>query len=374
MAAVPASRPLALGFLSPHNPFDRRAFSGTVHFAARALQEAPGVSLRILGDHAPPRPLLDRLLGPRTGVDIARIDAAGLDAVVGLVATPLLAELDRRHPGLPFFHVTDATPQYLRRAYGWQVPAEADAEERAVAARARTTIYSSEMIAARAPRDLGLPALAPAAIPFGVNIDRLPVVCPAKPPLDRPNLLFVGLDWVRKGGDIAIAMLDSLAGAGCRAHLTVIGACPERHRARADVTYLGYLDKNRPGDRARIEAAYRAAHLLVLPSRADCTPMVVGEAMAHGTPVLATDTGGLGAMIRASGGGRLMPEFAAPRDWAEAVSAMTGDPDGYALLADAGFDHVRTRASWPRWAETLAQLVRERLAGNVHDFRTGAVA
>lgn len=366
MSSPLANRPLKLGFLSPHNPFDRRAFSGTVHFAAEALRAAPGVTLDILGGHTPPRPFLDRVLGRSHTVDIAGIDVSGLDAVIGLVATPLLADLARQHPGLPFFHITDATPDFLREAYGWHVPAEADDLERQAVSGACATIYSSDIIANRAPADLKLPGFTPAVIPFGVNLDTLPDLLPEKPPLDRLELLFIGLDWVRKGGDIAMAALDTLRSEGRSAHLTVIGACPERHRDRSDVTYLGYLDKNRRRDAARIARAYRSAHLLVLPSRADCTPMVVGEAMAHGAPVLAADTGGLGAMIRTSGGGRLMPQFASPRDWARAIREVTGDADGYALLADAGFDHVQNRASWAHWATSLRDLVRDRLAGNVH--------
>ncbi|NNL71786.1 MAG: glycosyltransferase family 4 protein [Silicimonas sp.] len=369
-----AQRPLKLGFLSPHNPFDRRAFSGTVHFAARALQATPDVSLGILGDYAPPRPVLDRLLRRRYTADVAHIDVGGLDAVIGLVATPLLADLAHRHPRLPFFHVTDATPEFLREAYGWHVPAEADDLERQAVSGAHATVYSSDIIANRAPTDLGLPGLSPAVIPFGVNLDALPDICPEKPPLDRLELLFVGLDWVRKGGDVVIAALDALKADDRRAHLTVIGACPERHRNRRDVTYLGYLDKNRRRDAARIAAAYRRAHLLLLPSRADCTPMVVSEAMAHGAPVLATDTGGLGAMIRASGGGRLISEFAAPRDWAQSIRDVTDDADDYAFMADAGIDHVQSRASWAHWAGNLCNLVRERLNGNVHYIRDGRAA
>lgn len=352
---------LRLGFLSPHNPFDRRAFSGTVHFAAHALQNCPGISLSILGDFAPPRPVFDRIFKPHHNVDVSQLDVTGLDAVVGMVATPLLNDLFQHHPELPFVHVTDATPEFLRDAYGWQIPPEADILEARIAKRAMATVYSSDTIARRAGQDLGLPGFDPDIIPFGVNIDALPEICPKKSPLDRLELLFVGLDWMRKGGDIAIAALDALRDGGRDAHLSIIGTCPERHRNRPDVTYLGYLDKNRPRDTAKITAAYNRAHLLLLPSRADCTPMVISEAMAHGTPVIATDIGGVGSMIRASGGGRTMPEFSKPRDWAAMVMDITDDQAGYAFIADAGFDHVQTCGSWAAWARELEALLRAKI-------------
>lgn len=353
---------MQLGFLSPHNSFDRRAFSGTVFHAARALEKTPGVSLRILGNYRPPH-WSDRLRRAYEIEETGSLDVSGLDAVVGLVASPLLEDLGARYPDLPFFHVTDATPRFLTDVYGWQVPKEAEVTEQRVARQAAGVIYSSDVMAARAPGDLNLPGFAPDTLPFGVNLETLPEVCPTKPSFEVLNLLFVGLDWARKGGDIAIATLDALKARGQAAHLTVIGRCPEVHAGRPDVTYLGYLNKNRPNDLKKITTAYTKAHLLLLPSRADCTPMVVGEAMAHGTPVVATNTGGIGSLIGA-GAGVLLPEFASPDHWADEIHALVHTPDRYAYTSDAGFDRAATRLSWSGWADEISALIRTRIASD----------
>lgn len=351
---------LQLGFLSPHNAFDRRAFSGTVFHAARALEAMADVNLRILGKYRPPS-WRDRLRRPYEIKDIDALDVDRLDAVVGLVASPLLDRLSVAHPSLPIFHVSDATPRFLTEAYGWRVSQEAYAVEDRVARRAHRVVYSSDVMAARAPRDLGVPALDAAVVPFGVNLETLPATCPRKPPFAPLNLLFVGLDWVRKGGDHAIATLDALKAAGHQAHLTVIGRCPEAHAARSDVRYLGYLNKNRPADLKKIIEAYTDAHLLLLPSRADCTPMVAGEAMAHGTPVMATDVGGIGPLI-GQGAGVLMPEFSSPAEWAREIEVLISTPEHYAFKSDAGFDRAGTVLSWPAWARQISWLVRDALA------------
>lgn len=345
--------PLRLGYLSPHDPGDRQAFSGSSHHAARALREAPGVELRILG-HDRRRGRLDRLLRRSTPeIDVTRLPLDGLDAVVGLAATPLLLDLARHRPDLPYIHVTDATPAYLRETYGWKLPWRADADETRVAEGALATAYSSAAIAARAAGDLGLPGFAPAVIPFGMNLDARPVTPPRKPPLDTLQLLIVCTDWARKGGDIALAALDELRASGRAAELTVVGAMPAGLRNRPGVRHVGYLDKNRPRDLARLTALYATSHLLLLPTRADCTPMVVAEAMAFGTPVLASDTGGLGAMIAAPGAGLLLPLHAAPEDWAEAVCAATCDATGYAMRSDASFE---VRLDWTSWARAVTAL------------------
>lgn len=350
--------PMSLGLLTPHNPYDRRKFSGTPFFATRALARHPRVRLKILGGHAPQR-LRDKVLRRRAPnlTPETLLDVSGLEAVVGLVASPLLETLHKNHPDLPYLHITDATPNFLRDAYGWSVPGEADATETRVVGGALSTIYSSKAMAERAGADLGLEAPATDVAPFGVNFENLPQTCPLPPDGGRIELLFVGLDWVRKGGDIAVATLDHLRASGREAHLTIVGRCPDHHRAHPAITYAGFLNKNRARDAARLAQLYTKAHVLLLPSRADCTPMVIGEAMAHGTPVLASDTGGVAAMLGNTG--QVMPALAPPEDWAKALIVQTGP--GYAARAQASFVRAHHVLSWDRWADAVVEVLQTRL-------------
>lgn len=348
-------RPLNVGLLTPHNPYDRRKFSGTPFFATRALARHPGVRLRILGGHVPPRKM-DRLLRRRapTLTPETEVNLVGLDAVVGLVASPLLEALAQRAPDMPYLHVTDATPAFLRDAYGWNIPLSADATESYVAAHALGVAYSSQTMATRASGELNLPQSQSHAVPFGVNFENLPTTRPQKAPLPGLNLLFVGLDWVRKGGDIAVATLEQLRADGIEAHLTIVGTCPEEHRAHPAITYAGFLDKNRPAQAAHLAQLYRDAHFLLLPSRGDCTPMVIAEAMAHGTPVLATDTGGVASVLAETG--CVMPLYSAPQDWAGALTACTLD---YEAQAQAAFTRATQVLSWDRWADGISTLLHD---------------
>lgn len=351
--------PISVGLLTPHNPFDRRCFSGTAHFATHALARHPGVRLRILGSHKPPK-VMDRLLrrpAPRLAPD-APLDLGGIDAVVGLVASAHLDALAQDHPGMPYVHVTDATPDFLRDAYGWAIPRTADAMETRVVQNALSTVYSSDAMADRAAGDLGLDSPAVDVAPFGVNFEALPRQRPEKPSQARLELLFVGLDWLRKGGDIAVAALDCLLRSGNDAHLTIVGHCPKRHLDHPAITYAGFLNKNRPSDAAKLADLYVQAHVMLVPSRADCTPMVVGEAMAHGTPVIATDTGGVATLLGPTG--RLMPQTAAPNDWAEEICTLTGS--GYAAAMDASFNRAQHDLSWDGWADRVVTVLAERLA------------
>ena len=363
---------LKLGFLSPHNPYDRMTFSGTSWFAAGALDKHPGIDLRILGPHKAPGRFTHLLRRRPAPVDVGALDLDGLDAVLGLVASPLLDALNQRHPTMPFFHVTDATPAFLRDAYGWAVPQEADALERRVSANAHATIFSSDPIAARAPADLGLPNLQSAVIPFGVNLEDLPRDCPEKPPLDKLRLLFVGIDWARKGGDVALAVLDRLNAAGYPTELTVVGRCPANHRGHPGLIDAGFLNKTRPGDREKLAALYRQAHFLILPSRGDCAPMVVAEAMAHGTPVLATDTGGIDSQIGGGKAGRTLPPMAPPSAWVQTILEMVDNPDLYRWTSDSAFERCNALFSWESWAAAVETEIRDRLMETTQESRRTA--
>lgn len=357
----PRRNRFTIGFVTPHDSTDRRAFSGTAFFAARALEARPGVSLVRLG--APGRQgLLDRLRGrtPRLA-RLTRADLDGLDAVVGLVATGLLVEMAMLRPDLPFLHVTDATPAFLREAYGWAVPDTADAMEARVAEAAVATVYSSDALAARAPTDLGRPGMIPVTQPFGVNLATQPVGRPVKDFSGTLELMFVCTDWQRKGGDTAVAALQALLARGRDVRLTIVGACPDRYRRHPAIRATGFLDKNNRSDAQQLSALYRDAHLLLVPSRAECTPMVVGEAMAWGTPVIGADVGGISGQIGA-GAGRVLAPFASPSRWAEEIDAMVTSRSLYEMMADAAFDRAHGALCWSTWAERIETLLHEVLA------------
>lgn len=350
-----AARALRIGFLCPHNPFDRCAFSGTAYHMRRALTAAEGVALEVLGGHRPPG-RFDRFLRRPRHIPIA---TAGLDWIVALTSTDILDRLIGR-TGVPVVHVTDATPAFLREVYGYDIPPEADAAEARVVAGAARTIYSSRHMAERAVADFG-PAVAGrvAYIPFGINFDRLPGTPPASPAATPLRLLYVGGDWRRKGGEIALAALDLLRARGLDVRLTCVGAVPRSVRGHPGVTAAGYLDKNRPAEAARLARLFSEAHLLVLPTRADCTPMVVAEANAHGCPVLVTDIGGTGSLMDPGQNGRTLPLSAGAADWAAAIRALTADSGAHAALRRSSFAHAHRRLTWAAWArDTVALLHR----------------
>lgn len=178
--------------------------------------------------------------------------------------------------------------------------------------------------------------------------------------LDRetPLLLFVGRIQPLKGLDVAVGALA--ASAHTDAELAVVGgpSGPEGREELARVIELA----DRLGVRQRIRFVepqphhllttwYRAADLVVMPSRSESFGLVALEAAACGIPVVASAVGGLRTLVGHRRTGLLVGERR-PEAFATAIDEILGDP---ALAARFGVEAARL-ASGYTWASAAVRL------------------
>jgi len=96
----------------------------------------------------------------------------------------------------------------------------------------------------------------------------------------------------RKGLAYLYEALQAVQGQGDVILLTVGSAEPNQQLQHHKQIHLGHV-----ADDSRLNLAYSAADLFVLPTLADNQPLTVLEALASGTPVVAFDVGGISEMI-----------------------------------------------------------------------------
>jgi glycosyltransferase involved in cell wall biosynthesis len=110
---------------------------------------------------------------------------------------------------------------------------------------------------------------------------------------------------------------------------------PERH-GEAEVRFVGRQSPE------RLAAFYRAADIYVHAARADTFPVVVLEAMACGTPVLATAVGGIPEQVLDGETGLLVPAGDA-RAFADALRGLLADRPRLEAMGAAGADVAARR-------------------------------
>lgn len=172
---------------------------------------------------------------------------------------------------------------------------------------------------------------------FGVDPERCRVVLTpidldiftpqARTEVDRRSLLFVGRfdDKVKRLSAIMRAFDHARGDQDVR--LLVVGDGPDASRLRAlgarllgeHVEFLGWVK-----DKKRLANLYASSDALVLASTREGFPTVVGEALACGTPVIATDIGGISEVVRDGINGRLI----APGDDAAFTAALKKAVEG----------------------------------------------
>jgi len=128
----------------------------------------------------------------------------------------------------------------------------------------------------------------------------------------RTDLVFVGKMTVRKRVLNLLKAVDrirqrlpdltvQLIGGGESGYIEQIQTSLDRNQLRSNVKFVGPLQP------AEVALAVAGAKCLVLPSIEETAPMVIAEALAMGTPVVATDVGGVKYMVDDGVSGFIVP-------------------------------------------------------------------
>jgi glycosyltransferase involved in cell wall biosynthesis len=193
------------------------------------------------------------------------------------------------------------------------------------------------------------------------------------PEVRRAGVLFVGRLTPHKGIDVLIRALPP------DARLTVVGTeghdplLPERDypkllrslAARRRVEFLGAVDDD------ELARRYRAAAVVVIPSVERTTygrriavsellGLVALEAMASGTPVIASRVGGLPEIVEDGASGYLVPpgDVGALR---ARIAELLDDPTAGALLGSNARERVVAELTWDRCAQRCLEVYRQLL-------------
>lgn len=236
--------------------------------------------------------------------------------------------------------------------------------ERRSIEKASQFMYPSSWAANSAVRDYGADPSKVNVVPLGANLETPPSREQAlqRSRGDKCRLLFVGVYWDRKGGDIALETLFELERLGVEAELTVVGSEPKEPVHHPNLRFIPFLNKNDPEDWERLDALYKQSDFFILPTRAECFGIALCEANAYGLPVLTTSTGGIPGLVREGINGFLFPLEARGDCYAAKIQEVFSNPETYQALRASSREQFETRLNWDAWGRRAAQIIQAAVA------------
>lgn len=237
--------------------------------------------------------------------------------------------------------------------------------------RASVAIYASDWAARSAIADYGADPAKVKVVPFGANMPtdrtaREVELMIANRPGHVCRLLFVGIDWHRKGGDLAIAIARRVHDSGIRCELTIVGSNPDIPESMKDlVNVVGFVSKKTSEGREQLEQLFASSHFLVMPSRAECFGVVFAEAASFGVPSIASDVGGIPSAVRDGVNGFTSPLHSVVETSADRIAALWNDSREYDELCRSAFRDAHERLTWSAAGHAVAEILRE-----MHPSRT----
>lgn len=227
--------------------------------------------------------------------------------------------------------------------------------------KCRLAIYSSDWAANTAINYYNADPAKVKVVPFGANIDANHSVDDIRLNLDHKEydvcrLLFIGAEWARKGGDIAVDVAARLVECGTPTELHIVGSNPPVELP-GFVKRHGFISKSTAEGRQQLDSLFSQAHFFILPTRADCTPVVFPEACSFGLPVMTTNVGGIPTVIRNGKNGYTFPLDAPPEAYVDTIERLWSSRAEYEALALSSFAEYSTRLNWAVAGRRVRELI-----------------
>lgn len=372
-----------VAYITNFPSIDIKYWSGIVYFTAKGLEQNANVDYitNLQEDWTFSLKVKNRLFGgnkiyradrsPEFGKSYARQIAARLKPSADILFSPGSTLMSYLKTNKHKVFYTDATftsminyydyftnlsPQYIR---------EGNRMEQLSLDTSSLAIYSSQWAADSAVKDYNANPDKIRVVPFGANVSTRLSLDEIRDAVRKRDdnickILFLGVDWFRKGGDIAIEAVKYLneeLDLPTELHIVGIDDLPVDNLPPYIINH-GRISKATPEGMKKVEDLILQSHFLFIPSRADCTPVVFSEAMSYGVPCISTETGGIPSIVNDTNGIILSPDVA-PKVYAEHIYKAFENKKSYNELALSAYNDFETRLNWDTAMKAIVGYMKE---------------
>lgn len=374
---------MKIAYITTISPFDKNSWSGTNYYVRKAL-EAQGCELYCIYGYRKItlgmifRKLQSKVL--RKNYQAIRSVAAakawakfissrlenGTDAILSLSTIPI-AYL---RTSIPVFVYIDGCYEYmLSQGFNRLLnKTEVAHEIERCAFENSTKVFTSSGASANAIKrfytDLNSDKIE--VVPLGANLDEIPskveiVQNILHKDMRMCKVLFVGVDWNRKGADIVVKTAELIHDGGFPIELHLVGLREIPVSLPSYVINHGFINKMEKSGMAKLVELYKSSHFMFVPSRGEAYGLVFCEASAYGLPSVSHSVGGITTIVKDGENGKLFPLGTEPATFAKYIRETFIDETAYKELS---FRTYCRFAEHLNWHVAGNMLVREMKNGN----------
>jgi glycosyltransferase involved in cell wall biosynthesis len=362
-------------------------FSGTGYFIPKSLETIPEIDMEYIDNLDNPRKVPLKALElyhyyvhhhkyiSRVNPGLLKVYAKQIEARVRPDADVLFSASSRpfaqMEPKKPMVFWTDAVfaglidfyPEFTNLAKSTII--EGNRMEQQALDRISLAVYSSDWAAEIAMKQHNLDESKVAVVNYGANISNDLDFSDIKDLVNKKSsseckLLFIGVHWKRKGGQKALEIADFLNRRGLKTTLTIVGVEPPPGNYPSYVKKYGFISKETEEGKNTLKKLIEESHFLILPTIADCTPIVFAEFNSYGIPVITTNVGGIPSVIKDGVNGFMMGVYYEPEHYAAMIMDYFKNFNSYKELCYSSFNEYKTRLNWKSASEKFYGLLKER--------------
>lgn len=226
-------------------------------------------------------------------------------------------------------------------------------------------IYSSEWAAKTAIDLYNADRAKIKIVPFGANIEcnrtyqDIDNIIQSRS-VNECNLLFMGVDWERKGGNIALNIAKELNDAGLKTTLFIVGLNEVPIDFLPDFAInLGFISKSNAEGVQQINELFTKSHFLLVPSVAEAYGLVFCEANSFGLPAISHKVGGITTIIRDDVNGKTFLSGTEVSIWSNYIMEVFTNKNRYRDMCLSSFNEYQYRLNWDVAGKTIINLLKE---------------
>lgn len=226
--------------------------------------------------------------------------------------------------------------------------------------RSDLLIASSEWCRQNAINQYGISSDRVKVVEFGANIDSkdIPAIDNVKKCHFPLRIYWSGVNWTRKGGDVAFDCCKELIRRRYQVefHITGMRDLPKEICELPWVKNHGFLNKNNPDEYKMLIEIMSQQDIFLFPSKAECSSIALCEANAFGLPCFVYETGGTANYVSNGYNGYMLPLTDSSNDFADLVEASIMNNE-LSFLSKNARRKYHEYLNWDCWSKKVKMMI-----------------